>query len=98
MQPDKNSPKPRFKPIIEGAETLSLGISMVVAILIGFGLGMALRYLFHVQWLLYVGIALGVAAALLNIFKVSSKQFKEFEELRKDPKYNIKEYLQDDDD
>lgn len=90
--------KPRFKPIIEGAETLSLGISMVVAILIGLGIGLGLKHLFDKQWLVFVGLALGVAAALLNVFKVSSKQYKEFERLSKDPKYNVKAYLDDDDD
>ncbi len=35
--------KPRLKPIIEGAETLSLGISMVVAILIGVAMGLGLK-------------------------------------------------------
>ncbi|MEA1983890.1 MAG: AtpZ/AtpI family protein, partial [Campylobacterota bacterium] len=31
--------KPRIKPIIEAADSLSLGISMVVAVLMGVGIG-----------------------------------------------------------
>ena len=42
--------KPRLKPIIEGAETLSLGISMVVAILIGIAIGLGLKKLTGITW------------------------------------------------
>lgn len=94
--------KPRLKPVIEGAESLSLGISMVVAILIGVGIGLGLKKLFDVGWLLWVGVGIGIAAAFLNVFKAYSKQYKEFEKLAKDPRYNYQEYLkkkdEDDDD
>jgi F0F1-type ATP synthase assembly protein I len=36
--------KPKYGKLIEGAEQLSLGISIVVAILIGIGLGMLMHY------------------------------------------------------
>lgn len=96
---DQNSEeqKPRLKPIIEGAESLSLGISMVVAILIGVAIGLGLRHLFDTPWLLWVGVAIGIAAAVLNVYKAYSKQYKEFEKLAKDPRYNHKKYLEDDD-
>ena len=95
-----NGEKPRLKPVIEGAESLSLGISMVVAVLIGVGIGLGLKKIFEIDWLLWIGVGIGIAAAFVNVFKAYSKQYKEFEELAKDPKYNYKEYLnkKDDDD
>jgi len=89
--------KPKLKPIIEGAESLSLGISMVVAILLGVGIGLGLKHLFKIDWLLWVGVAIGIAAAVLNVYKAYSKQYKEFEKLAKDPRYNHQKYLEDDD-
>lgn len=88
---------PRFKPIIEGAESLSLGISMVVAVLIGVGLGLGLRKLTGIGWLLWVGVFIGIAAAFLNVFKAYSKQYKEFEQLAKDPRYDPKTFSKNDD-
>jgi len=90
--------KPRLKPIIEGAETLSLGISMVVAILIGVAIGLGLKKLTGITWLLWVGVAIGILAAILNIYKAYSKQYKEFEKLAKDPRYNMGKSQKDDDD
>lgn len=90
--------EPRLKPVIEGAETLSLGISMVVAILIGIGIGLGLKKLTGITWLLWVGVAIGIAAAFLNVFKAYSKQYKEFEKLSKDPRYNMGKKQDDDDD
>jgi len=90
--------KPRLKPIIEGAETLSLGISMVVAIMIGVGIGLGLRSMTGAGWTLWVGVAIGIAAAFLNVFKAYSKQYKEFEKMAKEPRYAIKKKLEDDDD
>ena len=86
LTPEENEPerKPRLKPIVEGAETLSLGISMVVAVLIG--------------WLLWVGVFIGLAAAFLNVFKAYSKQYKEFEELSKNPRYNPETFAKNQDD
>ncbi|MEA1919822.1 MAG: AtpZ/AtpI family protein [Campylobacterota bacterium] len=90
--------KPRLKPVIEGAESLSLGISMVVAVLMGVGIGLGLKHLFEVNWLLWVGVFIGIAAAFLNVYKAYSKQYKEFEKLSKDPRYNHQKYLDDDED
>ncbi len=90
--------KPRIKPIIEGAETLSLGISMVVAVLIGVGIGLGLKKLTGITWLLWVGVAIGLAAAFLNIYKAYSKQYKEFEKLAKDPRYNMGQTIGKDED
>ncbi|MCK9372964.1 MAG: AtpZ/AtpI family protein [Sulfuricurvum sp.] len=90
--------KPRIKPIIEGAESLSLGISMVVAVLIGVAIGLGLKKLFGIDWLLWIGVAIGIAAAFMNVFKAYSKQYKEFEKLAKDPRYNMGKKQDDDDD
>jgi len=89
--------KPRLKPIIEGAETLSLGISMVVAVLIGVAIGLGLKKLTGITWLLWVGVGIGIAAAVMNVYKAYSKQYKEFEKLAKDPRYNMGQPQKDDD-
>ncbi len=89
--------KPRLKPVIEGAESLSLGISIVVAVLLGVGMGLALKNIFEISWLLWVGVFIGVAAAILNIYKAYSKQYKAFEKLAKEDRYNYQKYLDDDD-
>ena len=90
---------PRIKPIIEGVDSLSLGVSIVVAILMGVGIGIGLQKLFDVQWVLWIGIFIGVAAAGLNIFKAYKKQMKEFEDLKKNnPRYQDQKPLYGDDD
>lgn len=88
--------KPRIKPIIEAADSLSLGISMVVAVLMGFGIGWLLRSLTGIGWLFWVGIFIGIAAAILNVYKAYAKQYKAYEELAKEPRYAIKKQLEDD--
>ena len=88
--------EPRLKPIIEGAESLSLGISMVVAVLIGVGIGLGLKHLFEKPWLLWVGVFIGIAAAVLNVYKAYSKQYKEFEKLAQEPRYQYKKQLEED--
>lgn len=89
--------KPKYEKIIEGAEQLSLGISMVVAVLIGVGLGIFLKNMFHIWWLLWVGVFIGVAAAILNVYKAYKKQVKEYDEFKDDVRYkNL--YNKDDDD
>ncbi len=88
--------KPRIKPIIEAADSLSLGISLVVAVVMGFGIGWLLRSLTGIGWLFWVGIAIGIAAAILNVYKAYSKQYKSYEELAKEPRYAIKKQLDDD--
>jgi len=90
--------KPRIKPIIEAADSLSLGLSMVVAVLMGLGIGWALRRLTDIGWLFWVGVAIGIAAAILNVYKAYSKQYKVYEELAKEPRYAIKKQLLDDED
>ena len=64
--------KIKYKNSLEALEFVSLGISMVVAILVGIALGIFLKNLTGVSWLLWIGVAIGILAALLNI-KNSSK-------------------------
>ncbi|MEO1953739.1 MAG: AtpZ/AtpI family protein [Campylobacterales bacterium] len=95
---NKEERKPRIKPIIEAADTLSLGISIVVAVLMGVGIGLLIKSLSGEAWTLWIGIFIGIAAAILNVYKAYSKQYKEFEELAKEPRYAIKKQLEDEDD
>jgi F0F1-type ATP synthase assembly protein I len=91
--------KPRVKPIIEGVDSLSLGVSMVVAVLIGVAIGMGLQKLFDVKWVLWIGVFIGIAAAFLNVFKAYKKQMREFDELKKNnPRYQDQKPLYDDED
>ena len=79
--------QPKFKPIVEGANKLSLGISIVVAVLLGVGIGKLLQNLFGYDWLLWVGVFWGVAAAVLNIYKMYKEVKKELDSIKDDPKY-----------
>ncbi|HHD83937.1 MAG TPA: hypothetical protein ENK93_03575 [Campylobacteraceae bacterium] len=90
--------KPKYGKIIEGAEQLSLGVSIVVAILIGVGLGILMRRYFGYEWLFWLGVFWGVAAAGLNIKKAYDKQKAELDELKEDPRYKHYNKTQDDDD
>ncbi len=89
---------PRIKPIIEAADSLSLGISMVVAVVMGVGIGYLLRSMTGIAWLFWVGVAIGIAAAIMNVYKAYSKQYQAYEELAKEPRYAIKKQLEDEDD
>ena len=89
---DREENEPRFKKIAEGANDLSLGISIVVAILIGVAIGIGLQRLFDVGWVLWIGVAIGVAAAGRNIQIAYKKQKASLDELAKDPKYRKMEY------
>ena len=90
--------EPKLKKVVVAADGLSLGISMVVAILIGVGLGLLLKNLFGYAWLLWLGVFWGISAAILNVYKAYSKQYQAFEELRKSGRYKIQQQLEDDED
>jgi len=94
----KQEKKPRIKPIIEAADSLSLGISIVVAVIMGVGIGLLLRKWTEEPWTFWIGIFIGVSAAILNVYKAYSKQYKEMQNLAKEPRYAIKKQLQDDED
>ena len=95
---EEQEKKPRIKPIIEAADSLSLGISMVVAVLMGVGIGWVLRHFTGIGWLFWIGVAIGIAAAILNVYKAYQKQYKEYEELAKEPRYAMKRQLEEEDD
>lgn len=69
---------------------------MVVAVIMGVGIGYLLRNLTGIGWLFWIGVAIGIAAAILNVYKAYSKQYKVFEELAKEPRYAIKKQLEED--
>ena len=84
----KQTNEPKFKKVAEGANDLSLGISIVVAILIGIAIGIGLQKLFHVKWVIFIGVFIGVGAALRNIQIAYQKQKKALDELANDPRYS----------
>ena len=84
--------EPKLKKVVVAADGLSLGISMVVAVLIGVGLELLLKNLFGYSWLLWLGVFWGVAAAILNVYKAYEKQKKSLDELADDPRYRHKKY------
>lgn len=84
----KNSQEePKFKKIVDAADGLSLGISMVVAVLIGIGIGIGLQKLTGAFWTLWIGVVIGIGAAVLNVYKAYEKQKRSLDELANDPKY-----------
>ena len=87
--------QPRIKPIIEAADNLSLGISMVVAVVMGVGIGFLLKSMTGVAWTLWIGVFIGIAAAILNVFKAYQKQKEMYEDLAKEPRYAAKKQLDD---
>ena len=82
-----NDNDPKLKKIVDAADGLSLGISMVVAVLLGVAIGYGLRSYFGYEWLFWFGVALGIAAAVLNIYKAYKKQKRSLDELANDPRY-----------
>ncbi len=98
MPNEKKERKPRIKPLVEAADSLSLGISIVVAVAMGIGIGYLLRSLSGVYWTFFIGVFIGIAAAILNVYKAYSKQYNEYEELAKEPRYAIKKQLEENED
>ena len=95
----KEIPKHRGK--LEALDHMSLGISIAVAIALGVGLGLLLKSWTGYVWTLWIGIAYGIAAAILNVYKAYQKAKKDLDKLADDPKYaHLKQngYKQDDDD
>ncbi len=94
----KKNEEPKFKKIVVAADGLSLGISIVVAILIGVGLGIFMKNLFGYPWLLWLGVFWGVSGAILNVYKAYKAQKASLDELANDPRYRHKKYDSSDED
>ena len=91
MKPTENLNK-----IVRGADALSLGISIVVAILIGVGLGIWLKKLTGSTTIFIICVIFGILAAILNVYKSFKMLQNSLKELEDDPKY--KKYKFDDED
>ncbi|ABS52525.1 AtpZ/AtpI family protein [Campylobacter hominis] len=91
MKPTENLNK-----IVRGADALSLGISIVVAILIGVGLGIWLKKLTGSTTIFIICVIFGILAAILNVYKSFKMLQNSLKELEDDPKY--KNYKFDDED
>lgn len=85
MSNEEITPKHRDK--VEALDNLSLGISIVVAIVLGVAIGMGLKSWTGYSWTLWLGVFWGIAAAVMNIYKSYKKAQKGYDELLKDPKY-----------
>jgi len=97
MQEKKEDPT--LKKVVDAADGLSLGISMVVAVLLGVGIGLGLQKLTGAWWTLWIGVFIGVSAAILNVYKAYDKQKRSLDELADDPRYrNYRNRVQDDED
>ena len=79
--------KPKHQDKIQALDHISLGISIVVAILFGIGIGLLLKDWTGYSWTLWLGVFWGVAAAILNIQKAYKRAKKELDKLADDPKY-----------
>jgi len=93
-----NENDPKMKKVVDAADGLSLGISIVVAVLIGVGLGYLLRKWFGYEWLFWLGVVWGIAAAILNVYKAYVKQKASLDELAEDPRYKRRTFDEDDED
>ena len=82
--------EPKYKKLVDAADGLSLGISIVVAVLMGVGIGIGLQKLTGVWWTLWIGVFVGVGAAISNVYKAYAKQKKSLDELAKNPRYTYK--------
>jgi ATP synthase protein I len=80
-------PTPKHKDKLEALDNMSLGISIVVAIGLGVGIGLLLKSWTGYTWTLWVGIAYGVFAAVLNVYRAYKRAKKELDKLAEDPKY-----------
>jgi len=88
----KQQEEPKFKKVVVAADGLSLGISMVVAVLLGIAIGYGMQKAFGYSWLFWLGVFWGVSAAILNVYKAYKKQKKELDKLANDPKYANRKY------
>lgn len=79
--------KPKHQDKLVALDNLSLGISIVAAILIGIGFGLLLKYWTGYSWTLWLGVFWGVGGAGLNIYKAYKRAQDEYKEFENDPRY-----------
>lgn len=91
-QHNADSKDGKIKTLTRGANDLSLGISMIVAVLLGLGIGYLLYKWLGYYWLIWVGLGYGVAAAILNVVKAYKRLYKDLDSLKHEEKYK---YMQD---
>lgn len=83
--------------VVRGADALSLGISMVVAVVIGVVVGYYFKKWTGVTFLFWLFTFIGIAAAFLNFYKSYKIMQESMKELENDPKYkNFKPDFDDD--
>ena len=90
MQENQEEPKPKHQDKIVALDSLSLGISIVAAIIIGFGIGYGLKQLTGYTWTLWLGIAWGIAAAIMNVYRAYKRAQKQYEGMENDPRYSYR--------
>jgi ATP synthase protein I len=90
--------EPKFKKVVDAADGLSLGISMVVAVVTGVAIGLGLKALTGVTWTLFIGVFIGIAAAILNVYKAYVQQKRSLDRLKEDPRYKHTKYDDSDED
>lgn len=78
---------------MKAADGLSLGISMVVAVFIGVGIGYLLKNLLLILGFFWLGVFWGISAAILNVYKAYKVQVKSYEEFKERDEL-IKEKIQ----
>lgn len=59
--------------VVKAESMLQLAIMLPAACLIGWGLGTLLDHHFHTHWIFFVGIALGAAAGIFQIYTTASR-------------------------
>ncbi len=84
---EKDTGVPKHQGKLAALDNLSLGISIVAAVLIGAGVGILLKKWTGYDWTLWLGVVWGIAAAGLNIHKAYKRAQKEYEGLENDPRY-----------
>ena len=87
MENKEEQKVPKHRDKIVALDNLSLGISIVAAIVIGFAIGYGLKEWTGYSWTLWLGIVWGIAAAGLNIYKAYKRAQKSYEGLENDPRY-----------
>lgn len=84
---NKENKIPKHKDKLVALDSLSLGISIVVAVALGFAIGYGLKQWTGYTWTLWLGLAWGIAAAVLNVYRAYKRAQKTYEGMENDPRY-----------